>query len=361
MDKLRKEFPVLRKGVYANTAVYGPMYDSLLEWRQEHDLDFLLYGSEMREKTLKTLTETRSTIGTFFNCNRDNVALVNNFSTGINFLLDGLDKTKKVLLLEHDYPSVNWGFEKRNFQVEYLTINEDVENHIEERVKQGDIDILALSLVQWIDGFLINLEFLKKLKRNHPQVLVIADGTQFCGSRYFDFSDSGIDVLGASTYKWFLAGYGNGLMLFSDMAKDHLAISTIGFNAANGNFENKDRIRFVKQFEPGHLSSLSFGSLKFSMDWFTQIGIDKITEQNKMLSEKAKREFQRLGLLDEKFKHRDGHSNIFNIKVDDHTFKHLIDNNILCAQRGEGVRLSFHFFNTEAEIDSIMSILETNS
>jgi len=200
MNKLRKEFPVLRKGVYANTAVYGPMYDSLLEWRQEHDLDFLLYGSAMREKTLRTLAETRTTIGTFFNCNRDNVALINNFSTGINFLIEGLDKNKTILLLDSDYPSVNWGFENRGFQIKYLSISDEIEMHIEESIKRDAIDILALSLVQWIDGFLINLEFIKKLKSNHPNLLIIADGTQFCGSRYFDFNNSGIDVLGASAY-----------------------------------------------------------------------------------------------------------------------------------------------------------------
>ncbi len=132
MEKLRKEFPVLRKGIYANTAVYGPLYDSLLDWRQEHDLDFLLYGSDMREKTLKTLSDTRDTVGKFFNCKRENIALINNFSTGLNFLLEGLHPKKKVLLLDNDYPSVNWAFEKRGFEIMYVKINSDVEARIEE-------------------------------------------------------------------------------------------------------------------------------------------------------------------------------------------------------------------------------------
>lgn len=65
MDKFRKEFPVLRKGIYANTAVYGPLYDSLLDWRQEHDLDFLLSGSDMRGEALKVISDTRSAVSTF--------------------------------------------------------------------------------------------------------------------------------------------------------------------------------------------------------------------------------------------------------------------------------------------------------
>src|SRR6056297_213881 len=116
MEKIAKEFPVLRKSTYLNTAVYGPLYDSLIEWRQEHDLDFLLHGSELWEHTLKTLADTRATIGSFFNCNEENVALVYNFSIGLNLLLEGLDTNKKVLLLENDYPSLNWPFESRNFK-----------------------------------------------------------------------------------------------------------------------------------------------------------------------------------------------------------------------------------------------------
>ena len=71
MEKIRKEFPVLRKGIYANTAVYGLLYESLLDWRQEHDLDFLIYGSDMRKKTLNVISDTRTTIGDFFNSTPD--------------------------------------------------------------------------------------------------------------------------------------------------------------------------------------------------------------------------------------------------------------------------------------------------
>lgn len=359
MDKIRKEFPVLRKSIYANTAVFGPLYDSLIDWRQEHDLDFLLHGSDMRERSLKIITDTRKTIGTFFNCKKENVALVNNFSTGLNILLEGLDSRKNILLLENDYPSVNWSFENRNFDISYLKIGSEVEHQIREMVLSKNIDVLALSLVQWLDGFLIDLNFIKDLKKECPNLIIIADGTQFCGSEEFDFETSGIDVLGASAYKWLLAGYGNGFMLFSDQAKDGFKLNTIGFNAADGNFEKKDTIRFAKKFEPGHLSCLNFGSLKFSLDFMKGIGMDKITAHNQELSLKARQEFDNLGLLTQHIIERKKHSTIFNLKVNNSMFQKLIENNILCAQRGNGVRLSFHFYNNLDDLHSIVRILKT--
>lgn len=359
MEKIRKEFPVLRKGVYLNTAVYGPLYDSLIDWRQEHDLDFLLHGSEMRENTLKVIADTRTNIGDFFNCKKSNVALVNNFSIGLNTLLEGIDVRKKVLLFENDYPSVNWAFENRNFDISYVKIGEEMEAEIETVIDKEHIDILALSLVQWLDGFFIDLNFVKRLKKSCPDLLIIADGTQFCGTQTFDFENSGIDVLGASAYKWLLSGYGNGFMMFSDRIIEECSVNSIGFNAANGNFGDRDNIRFAKKFEPGHLSSLNFGSLNFSIRYFQNIGMDKITEHNKFLSQRAKQEFSDLGLLDRHVANRERHSGIFNIKVDDEVFRNLMNKNIICAQRGKGVRLGFHFYNNEADLNAVVKILKT--
>ena len=92
MQKIIKQFPVLSQYVYANTAASGLLYDDLLDWRQEHDLDFLIEGSIMKAKSHKLLGNTRKTVGQFFGCDPSNVALIPNFSIGINLLLEGLPK-----------------------------------------------------------------------------------------------------------------------------------------------------------------------------------------------------------------------------------------------------------------------------
>ncbi len=357
MEKARKEFPALRNQIYVNTPVYGPLYDSLLDWRQEHDLDFLLKASEMREKSLKTISDTRTTVGNFFHCKRENVALINNFSTGLNMLLEGLDTKQKVLLLENDYPSVDWPFASRGFPMTYVKMDAHLEQHIRDAVKKEHISILALSVVQWQNGLKIDLDFLKELKKEYPDLFIIADATQFLGTTHFDFEASAFDVLGASAYKWLLAGYGNGLMLFKDEVKDRCALKTIGFNAANARPELKDEVRFARRFEAGHLSCMNFGSLKFSLDFLSGIGMENIERQNKALSEKAKQEFTQLGLLQNMVVTRKEHSTIFNIEANDALFKLLIENDVICAQRGGGIRFGFHFYNTEEEINEFVRIL----
>jgi selenocysteine lyase/cysteine desulfurase len=362
MQKIIKDFPILNQYIYANTAAYGIMYDSLLDWRQEHDLDYLLGGSNFKIKGLKLIEETRKTVGNFFNCRTENVALIQNVSLGFNILLEGLDKNNKVLLLESDYPSLNWPFESRGFDVSFVDTNDGVlEENIYSIIKNKGITVLALSIVQWLNGVKVDLNFLKKLKSEFPNLLIIADGTQFCGTETFDFENSGIDVLGTSAYKWLLAGSGNGFMFFKDDVKKHFKLHTTGFNSSGGIIENQNNFNFIKHFEPGHLDTLSFGSLKWSLDYFTSIGKDKIDATIKELSDYAFKEFSNLNLLDNVVINRASHSTIFNIKGNQKLFDALVDNNIICSQRGEGIRLSFHFYNTVKNIKNVVDVIKKNS
>jgi len=360
MQKIIKQFPVLSQYIYVNTATSGLLYDGLLDWRQEHDLDFLIGGSTMKMKGHVLLAETKNTIGNFFGCKSEDIALVPNFSIGLNLLLEGLVSNRNVLLLEGDYPSLNWPFEKRKCTLFFIKVTHALEEDIYDRIKSDNINVLALSLVQWLNGIKVDLEFLRNLKKDFPDLLIIADGTQYLGTEVFNFEDSGIDVLGASGYKWLLGGYGNAFMLFAKGTPTKFRCRSTGFNAADGDLEGKDKMSFAKQFEPGHLDTFNFGSLNYSLRFLSDIGMDNITEQIKRLSLKAKVELENLGLLEKSVAKRKEHSSIFNISGDKRLLTKLLENDVVCAQRGNGIRLSFHFYNTENEIDKIVGILKSS-
>ncbi|KKL57277.1 hypothetical protein LCGC14_2236990, partial [marine sediment metagenome] len=278
----------------------------------------------------------------------------------LNMLLEGLGTEHTILLVQNDYPSVNWPFEYRKLKIEYAVLDENLEGNILKKIKSEKISVLALSLVQWVNGIRIDLDFLKTLKRDFPELIIIADGTQFCGTTDFKFEESGIDVLGASGYKWLLGGYGNGFFLFKDGIKSKFTLQTMGFNAADINAKGRDDVRFAMHFEPGHLDTMNFGSLAFSLDYLTSLGKGAIEKHLETLSEKAKREFTALELLEDAVSARTSHSTIFNIKGDDKLFQKLTENNVVCSQRGSGIRFSFHFYNTEKDIDAIAQLLKSS-
>lgn len=353
LEAARKQFPVLNKGIYANTATSGLLYEDLLEWRQQHDLDYLIGGADMKMKSMSILGETKEELAEFFACETSLVGLTPNFTIGWNFLLEGLLPNQNILLLDQDYPSVDWPVIDRGFKTFSVDFSVDIEEKIIDCVKQNSIDVFVLSLVQWQTGFYISPNFLKKLKTEFPNILIVADGTQFCGMYDFDFSASGIDVLGVSGYKWLIAGFGNGFFLFTGRAKSFFNLKSIGCASVNGDPSKKEAIRFTKYLEPGHLDSFNFGSLKFSIQWLSKINMRAIDAHNRELSLKAKTIFSELNLLNYLTEGRDLHSTIFNVKLSTEQFEKLKEKNIFCAQRGEGVRFSFHFYNTLEELERL--------
>jgi len=357
MKNLRKPFPVLAQYLYLNTAASGLLSEKVLEFRQDHDLDFLISGSILKEKQGKLLAQVRETTGKFFTCAPNRVALVPNFSYGFNTLLEGIDKSKKVLLMEGDYPSINWAVTSRDFKVCYAEINENIEANIEAAFEENKPDVFAFSIIQYISGIKLSISFLKELKAKYPNTIFVADGTQFCGTEVFDFDDSGIDVLLCSTYKWLNAGYGNGFILFNESVEGKVAPKSLGFNSLQGKYKAHEG-NFIGKFEPGHQDTLNFGSLKVALDLLNEVGKEKVQEQVAHLSQLAKKEFTDLGLLADYVVNRPVHSSIFNIKGDHKLYDYLRSNDVICSQRGEGVRLSFHYFNTEEELNTLITLLK---
>jgi len=357
MKNLRKPFPVLKQYVYLNSAASGLLSEKVLEFRQDHDLDFLISGSIMREKQGELLTEVRETVGTFFNCAPNRVALIPNFSFGFNTLIEGIDKSKKVLILGGEYPSITWAISSREFEVYTVAIDEKIERNISQALKNHKPDVFAFSIVQYLNGIKLSIDFLRNLKEKYPNILFIADGTQYCGTENFDFDASKLDVLIASSYKWLNGGYGNAFILFQENVPEKIFPKTCGFNSLQGKYKAHEG-NFIGKFEPGHLDTLNFGSLKTALQFLREIGMDLIEQRISNLSKLAKKQFVDLGLLEEMVKNRSQHSTIFNIKGDTQLYNFLRSENILCSQKGLGIRLSFHYFNTEEELDFLIKILK---
>lgn len=357
MKNFKKQFPLLEQYTYLDTAASGLLSENLLEFRQDHDLDFLIGGSLFREKRDSLFLNVRKAVGNLFGCAPNLVALTPNFSYGFSLLMEGIDRSKKVLLLQNDYPSVNWAVESRGFNVCYAEIDENLEKNIAEAVSREKPDIFAFSLVQYINGIKIDPNFLLKLKEQNPNLLLFADGTQYCGTEKFDFEASALDVLGASTYKWLNAGYGNGFFLFKEHMQEKIAPANLELKDLQG--KNKPhKGSFIGKFEPGHLDTLNFGSLKIAIDLIKQVGMEEIEGRIKEISALAKVRLSELGLLEPAVVKRAMHSSIFNIKGDEKLFQKLRSNRIICSQRGEGIRVSFHYFNSEADLDNLLKQLK---
>lgn len=357
MEEIRKHFPALFTCTYLNTASNGVIPKPVIDWRRQHDLDLMHHASNFRDNHKIHIEQIRNKVAEFFGSTPLETALVPNFSFGINMVLDGLPEGQKILLLKNDYPSVNWPVETRDFNVCYAEIDENLEKNIEEAVARHKPEIFIFSIVQWLNGIKIDFNFLSELKKQHPDLLIIADGTQYLGTEDFNFSESAIDVLGASTYKWLTAGYGNGFLMVKEAARSRIFPKTIGFNSAEKFESEATETAYMKHFEPGHQDTLNYGSLEQSILFVESLGKERLYKNIKTISELAKQRFSEKGLLKDDVLLRNNHSSIFNIRGDGSVFQKLKENNIIASLRGDGIRVSFHYYNSEDDLEKLLEVL----
>ncbi|MAU63310.1 MAG: aminotransferase [Flavobacteriaceae bacterium] len=343
------KFPISKKYIYFDSARSGGMYQELLYWRKKHDNLFLNKGSQFRFNYDDFIEDVRNGVTDFFNSQNNFVFLTNSFSVGFNSLLSILNPNLKFLLIKDDYPSIIDKVRINRFKHDFVENTFDLEEKIIKKIEIFKPQVLAISIVQYLNGVYLNLDFFNKIKSKYPELLIIADGTQFCGTKSFDFNSSAIDILISSGYKWLYSGYGNGFLLIKkNFIRNFLKNSDI-----------KNLEKFLSgTFEPGNLDTLSFGSLLFSINMISKYGIDKIEKKVNSLSNYAYKKFNVYNLLDYQTINRQRHSNIFNIKGNKLLYKKLIKNQIICSIRGSGIRVSFNFYNKKKEIDYLLKFFK---
>ncbi len=354
-----RQFPVLNNCTYLNTAGSGIISQSIRQWRQEHDEDYVRQGSRFRLQQAEFLEDVRQHIARFFHASAANTFLVQNFSLGFNIFLNGLSEDHRFLLLQGDYPSVNYPVVSRGFSYDSVTADENLEQNILDAIARFKPTILALSLVQYTTGLRVNLAFLKRLKEEYPGMLIVADGTQFCGTCDFNFEASGCDVLIGSGYKWMLSGYGNGFVLIKDNVIPHVYQDRLSRSLPTESFLKHKKLLSLC-FEPGHLDTLNFGSLKQSILFLETLGFDLIEKRIWSISKMAKDAFMERGLLPAEQAQRDEPTAIFKLKAEEALLQRMNAANILFTHRGDGLRLSFHFYNDEQDIEYLLKAIDGN-
>ena len=327
--------------------------NKVTQFRQWHTELLARHAASARPEIERLLAETRNSLADLIDSRHNNVALVPNFSLGFNMILDGLDRGHKVLLLQGDYPSVNWPVEQRKFETCYATIDQHIEDNIIQAMEQERPSVFCFSIVQYISGIKLSKKFITQLKADYEDVLFIADGTQYIGTEFFSQRNTGIDIIGASCYKWLVAGYGNGFFSFrssdsGSLASRLLDMPSLGFNSKQ-ELHDDNPVSLVAHLEPGHLDSTNLASILHGIKTLQACGLTDAYDHIEKLKAQAKKRFA--PLLSQDVNHRDHHSTIFNIKGDQALFDKLTKQNIQVSQRGDGIRFGVHVYNTMDDLD----------
>jgi len=342
---IKAYYPLLTNTTYLNTAYVGLMSTQLAEFRRAHEEFYLQNGGDQyKMQAYDDLDSMHQNFASFFGLTADRCLGASNFSTGIRTALSFLPKKAKVLLIEEDYPSLTDAFREEGFDSTKIAMQPQIEQAIKEKLKSETFGILALSIVQYTSGLLIDQEFLFSLKKEYPSLIIIGDGTQFLGAHPFHFDKSPFDLVAGSGYKWLLGGFGNGIVMLS---KAFVAMTS----------QKVDAIR--ERFFNGHFNILGMASLDFAIRELVQHDFQSLVKEKAALSEEVKSQLIANEFLPQWVSERSKHSSIFNIKGGEELFAFLHKHNIRCVQRSSGVRVSFHFYNTENDLNKLLKTLKT--
>ena len=340
----KDQYPLLTNTTYLNTAYVGLMSSKLHKFRRIHEESYLIEGGDYYKKGAdEKLESIHQNFAAFFGLSSDRCFGISNFSYGIRIALSFFSKAMKVMVIDEDYPSLTSAFKEQDFNFTMIHIEANLEKAIENKLKSESIDILALSIIQYTTGLLIDQDFLMRLKNDYPNLIIIGDGTQFLGAHEFHFDKSPFDMVIGSGYKWLLAGFGNGILMISQNLESKLGL-TLG----------KIRERIFQ----GHFNILGMASLDFSLKQLEQYDFKNLIKKKSILSQKAKTELTALGFLPHWVSKRSNHSSIFNIKGGELLFKYLQKEHIRCVMRGKGIRISFHFYNTDTDLKRLILALK---
>lgn len=341
---MKSNYPTLENCTYLNTAYCGLYSERLLQWRTETDLDFVAKGDYFKSKQAINIEKNSvHQLSKLMRTEEENIFLSTSCSAGLEAFLLKIPKDYHFLLLNDDYPSITEMVTDHQFKFSEVSMSSTLESSVLEELRNRPYQVLLFSAVQYNSGLLFDMNFIEEIKNEFPELIILVDGTQYIGNQPFDFNRSLIDGIFVSGYKWLLAGHGNGFLCLKKSLLNRLKISAIDV------FNLLDR---------GHRAPIAMGSLGFAVEELMSYDLDVVFQKNKELGNYLFEALKKRNLLEDFISERKKHSTIFTIKVNKALFEILKKNNIRCIQRGSGVRIAVHFYNTKAEVDFFLQVLD---
>jgi cysteine desulfurase/selenocysteine lyase len=369
----RREFPVARDKIFLAHAGVCPLprrvADAIADCARQSTL------GDQEAFMLKRLDDARRLGAQLLNCQPDEIALVGPTSLALSFVAAGLKfrRGDNVLIYHDDYPSnvYPWmALAERGIEVRLLNTRglgvirtKDVMGQVDENTR-----LVALASCHFISGFRLEYQSIGNFLRERG-ILFCLDAIQTLGA--FPTTVEQVDFLAADAHKWLLGPCGAGIFYVRRELQEKLTPPVYGWhNVKNPNFVAQEQIIFrngAVKYEAGTQNLIGLVGLIAAMELALEIGIENISTE--LLRKRALLlpALQTKGCTilnaDAKPENTSGIVS-FHYPGKDLTALHkkLSDAGIVTSLRTDRtgknyVRLSPHFYNTDAELHRVLELL----
>jgi selenocysteine lyase/cysteine desulfurase len=358
-DDLRQDFPGTRDRVYLNAAAGSITPRWIREATARYQQELEDGGDDHWDLWLAQMEVVRERVARFIGAQADEIAFVTNTSEGMNILADLVAGDGPVLSDEMEFPTVTLPFAHRGAQMQFIpAIEGELRLEMFDEVHAPRAASIAISHVQFSNGFRIDLEALGALKGRRP---LLVCGSQSVGAFSVDVSAMNIDGLACAGHKWMLAGYGAGFVYVNrELLKR--APRGLGWRSVKEPFAFNNRagvpVEAARRYELGCPSFPGIFALGAAVSYLDGIGAERIQQRVLQLNT----------VLTSALRHADfdvlspsgaGRSAQTLVAVDDPrgTTEFLRAKGIMVTQKPEGIRVSTHFYNNDEDIEKLVTAL----
>jgi cysteine desulfurase/selenocysteine lyase len=359
-DEVRADFPGLKGKVYLNAAatslIARPVREAVTAFYREHEEGGdRLWGTWMRRREA-----VREKVARFVGAEPDEIAFVPNTSTGINLVVDLLENDGAVLSDELEFPTVTLPWIHRGVLVRFVPAVEGILRV--ESFREGEAPrtaTISISHVQFSNGCRQDLDAFGRIKGSRH---LVVSGSQSVGAFPVDVKRSGVDALATAGHKWLGAGFGAGFCYINRELLERRPPHAIGWLSGQDPyaFDNRhaELLSSTARTEVGCPSFGPISALGAAVDYLSGLGAEAIAERilalNMYLTFRLEREaFEILSPGDE---YRSGET-LVRLPDPPRALAFLRERQIHVTEKPEGLRISTHFYNNEADIDACVDAL----
>jgi len=372
IEQINEQFPQADDICYLNHAAVSPWPKCAAQALNKFAQENVLRGAQHYPDWLREEKSLRENLRRLIKADSiQEIALAKNTSEALSMIAYGLEwqPGDEILISQHEFPSnrIVWeSLASRGVKLVSVNIREQDPIQALKEAITPSTRLLSISSVQYADGLSIDLLALGQLCRER-NILLCVDAIQSLGAIPFDQQLIQADFIVADGHKWLMAAEGLALMYVKSRHLQTLKLHEFGWHmvADRGNYDTLSwaPAQDASRFECGSPNMLGTHVLNASLSLILSIGIDVVHQQLKA----------RMAFLIEQLQSIKGlhfnsrvqplpESGIVNFAIEgcDSARLHqkLMQQGVICAYRGGGIRFSPHFYTTEQTLKRAVDILK---
>src|SRR5271169_3559858 len=363
--EIRSRFKIFKHKIYLNSCSQGALSDAVQAGLEDFMTSWHEHGSPW-ESWVNHYEAARTAFAQFINASPDEVAIVTSVSAAINGIASALNfrERKKVVMGEFEFPTMGhvWlGQCTRGSEVQFVSAdgNRIAAVNYEKMVDRNTL-IVPLTHVCFKNGFRSEVTAITQIA-HRAGALIMLDDYQDCGTRPIDVKALDLDFFVTGTLKYLLGPPGLAFMYVRKELISSLIPTVTGwFGQANPfAYDPKqfDLSPTARRFESGSPSVPNVYAALPGFQLLQEIGMENVAGHIKKLAQSLLRCAHDLGIRAKTPAESVGPLVVLQCKDSTLLVQKLGESNIVASNRHDGLRISFHVYNTMDDVNAVVEVL----